>query len=197
MPSTKPIRRTEREDSIGDGWKTPFASGASRKQSIVVRQYIRGWHRIAGLIVALAVVSTPALLFAHARLLRMVPAANARLAQPPAKLSLWFSERPEPQFTSIQLTDATGAKIPLGPVMPIDSMGVAAAVGPMKAGPTRCGKNRRAIRRLGRTIFTAPPCAAVISTRDAGPNRSRTRSSDRIRQRRSRARCAGRSSWRS
>jgi hypothetical protein len=40
--------------------------------------------------------------------------------------SLWFSERPELCFTSIELADSAGTVIPHGPVTSIDSMGVSA-----------------------------------------------------------------------
>ena len=57
---------------------------------------------------------TPALLLAHAKLLRSDPAADATLAAQPGKISLWFSERPEPKFTVVQLLDSSGAAIVLG-----------------------------------------------------------------------------------
>jgi copper transport protein len=79
--------------------------------------------------IALAVLITPALLFAHARLVRSSPAINARLSEPPASVSLWFSERPELRFTSIELVDSAGTVIPHGPIALIDGMGVAAPIG--------------------------------------------------------------------
>lgn len=77
---------------------------------------------------ALAVVSTPALLFAHARLVRSTPAANARLDAAPAGVSLWFSERPELRFTTIELVDSAGTRVTLGAISPADSMGVSAPI---------------------------------------------------------------------
>ncbi|MEO7083336.1 MAG: copper resistance protein CopC, partial [Gemmatimonadaceae bacterium] len=68
---------------------------------------------------ALAVIVTPALLFAHARLIKSSPAANSSLAAPPTALSLWFSERPELKFTSLQLLDSAGAATPLGDIGPL------------------------------------------------------------------------------
>ena len=67
-------------------------------------------------VIALAVLATPALLFAHARLLRSTPAANETLTSLPTSLSLWFSEKPEVKFTVITLTDSAGATVALGPV---------------------------------------------------------------------------------
>jgi putative copper export protein/methionine-rich copper-binding protein CopC len=66
--------------------------------------------------VAVAVVTVPTVLFAHARLMRSIPAANGRLENPPIELRLWFSERPELRFTSIQLVDSAGRSIALGAV---------------------------------------------------------------------------------
>jgi len=78
--------------------------------------------------IALAVVLTPALLFAHARLVRSAPAVNARVSASPTSLSLWFSERPELRYTSIELVDSAGGVIPHGPITSIDSMGVTAPI---------------------------------------------------------------------
>lgn len=64
---------------------------------------------------ALALLATPAILFAHARLVRSTPAANAALPAPPDRITLWFSEQPELRFTSIQLLDSTAHAIPLAP----------------------------------------------------------------------------------
>ena len=75
-------------------------------------------------VIALAVLATPALLFAHARLLRSTPAANANLTAAPTALSLWFSEKPEVKFTVITLTDSTGTAVALGQVASADSNGV-------------------------------------------------------------------------
>jgi copper transport protein len=71
-------------------------------------------HPIALGLAAIAVGLTPALLLAHAKLLRSDPAADATLAAQPGKISLWFSERPEPKFTVVQLLDSSGAAIVLG-----------------------------------------------------------------------------------
>lgn len=77
---------------------------------------------------ALAVLGTPALLFAHAHLLRSSPAASAALTTPPRQLRLWFSERPELRFTVLTLADSAGAAMPLGPLVAIDSMGISAPI---------------------------------------------------------------------
>jgi copper transport protein len=69
---------------------------------------------IATILAVLAFLGTPLLLYAHARLLRSTPAANAKLDVPPSRLTLWFSEQPEIRFTTIQLVDSAGGPVALG-----------------------------------------------------------------------------------
>jgi putative copper export protein/methionine-rich copper-binding protein CopC len=85
---------------------------------------------LAGLLAALAVFATPALLYAHARLVRSTPAIDGRVTVPPSALSLWFSEEPELRFTTIQLLDSTGAQVALGTIAKVqgDKMGVTVPV---------------------------------------------------------------------
>jgi copper transport protein len=68
------------------------------------------------MVTALAVLGTPALLLAHARLVKSTPADNARVTALPTALSLWFSEKPERRFTKIQLLDSGGNPVTLGAV---------------------------------------------------------------------------------
>jgi putative copper export protein/methionine-rich copper-binding protein CopC len=99
-----------------------------------VRTHVRS-RFLASLIAALAVLITPALLFAHARLLRSSPAAMSTISSPPAAIRLWFSERPELRFSSIELVDSTGAVIPLARLAVGDSMSITAAIQkPLAAG---------------------------------------------------------------
>jgi methionine-rich copper-binding protein CopC/putative copper export protein len=86
----------------------------------------------------LAVIVTPALLFAHARLVKSSPAANSRLDSPPTALSLSFSERPELRFTILQLLDSAGVAVPLGSIVAAvgDTMGVSAPI-PASLAPGR------------------------------------------------------------
>ena len=78
--------------------------------------YSTRFRIVAALWATLLVSVTPAPVFAHARLVRSVPAAAGQLAVAPTALSLWFSERPEPRFTSIRLLDEAGNSVTLGPV---------------------------------------------------------------------------------
>jgi methionine-rich copper-binding protein CopC/putative copper export protein len=69
---------------------------------------------IALAIAAVAVIATPALVFAHARLVRSTPPADSTLATAPQSLTLWFSERPELRFSTVRLVDSSGTSIPIG-----------------------------------------------------------------------------------
>jgi copper transport protein len=85
-------------------------------------------HPIAAISAAVMVLATPALLFAHARLVRSSPAANAVLDSAPTRLGLWFSERPEPRFTAIRLLDSAGLAIPLGAPTSVEQNGLTLAI---------------------------------------------------------------------
>lgn len=67
------------------------------------------------LVVMLLALSPPAVL-AHAKLIRSQPKANARLEEAPKLIELWFSEELEPNFSTIEVTDAEGKRIALGEV---------------------------------------------------------------------------------
>jgi methionine-rich copper-binding protein CopC/putative copper export protein len=69
---------------------------------------------VATALASLALLGTPLLLYAHARLVRSSPAENAQLDAPPSSLTLWFSEQPELRFTSIRLVDSAGISISVG-----------------------------------------------------------------------------------
>jgi putative copper export protein/methionine-rich copper-binding protein CopC len=75
-----------------------------------------------------AVLTTPALLLAHARLLKSSPAANSIVSPAPTVLQFWFSERPELRFSKIDLLDSAGAAVPLGSLSSIDSTGIVAPI---------------------------------------------------------------------
>ena len=90
-------------------------------------------HRVvrrAGLIAALAILSLPLALWAHAHLRRSEPSANERLASSPSAIRLWFSERPELAFTRVRLRGVDSSEIALGTVarMTDDPMGVTVPV---------------------------------------------------------------------
>lgn len=89
-----------------------------------MRKYAFPRRALALLVLAAAVLVTPAVLFAHARLLRSAPAAGKTLDAPPTDLTLWFSEKPELRFTTIQLTDSAGTDVALDSAVSVAGMGV-------------------------------------------------------------------------
>lgn len=60
---------------------------------------------------------------AHAALVRSDPSRRAVLTQSPSHIRLWFSERIEPDYSSISVLDAAGHAVPTGPaaVSPADA----------------------------------------------------------------------------
>ena len=83
---------------------------------------------MAALVVG-AVLLTPAVLWAHARLTRSEPSAKARLEAAPTVVRLWFSEAPELAVSSVVVKDSTGAVMAVGPLeRDTSKLGVRAAV---------------------------------------------------------------------
>jgi copper transport protein len=82
-----------------------------------------------------ALLATPVVLYAHARLVKSSPTDGATLTAAPGELSFWYSEKPEPSFTAVKLTDSSGAAVSVGAPTAIDSTGIRVAVtGPMHPG---------------------------------------------------------------
>ncbi len=48
---------------------------------------------------------------AHAELVRSEPAANTSLDATPKRIQLWFSEKPDPSFSEIQVLDRDGQRV--------------------------------------------------------------------------------------
>jgi len=55
----------------------------------------------------------PAAALSHAVLVKAVPAQRAALAEPPARVELWFNERLEPAYSRASVTDEAGAQVDL------------------------------------------------------------------------------------
>ncbi|HEY3613422.1 MAG TPA: copper resistance protein CopC [Gaiellales bacterium] len=71
--------------------------------------------RAGALLVALAVaLALPAAVWGHASLLATQPQASGVLAQPPTQVRLTYSERIEPRFAVISVTDAEGKQVTAG-----------------------------------------------------------------------------------
>ncbi len=56
----------------------------------------------------------PAIAWAHAHLVRAVPAAGSTVSAPPTAIRLWFSEKPERTLTTVTLTDSVGTAMTVG-----------------------------------------------------------------------------------
>ncbi len=53
----------------------------------------------------------PSVLFAHAYLVKSVPAGRATLFSSPTKVQLWFNERLEPKYSSASVYDLDGKRV--------------------------------------------------------------------------------------
>ena len=73
------------------------------------RDVIRAALSTAALLLALLCTQPAA--FAHARLLRSQPAADAALKQAPKTVELWFSEELDAGGSAIEVTDQTGKRV--------------------------------------------------------------------------------------
>jgi methionine-rich copper-binding protein CopC len=52
--------------------------------------------------------------FAHAYLVKSIPAGRATLLHSPSRIQLWFNERLEPRFSKASVVDAGGTPVDLG-----------------------------------------------------------------------------------
>ena len=64
---------------------------------------------LAALLISLLLA--PSSLWAHAYLVKSVPAQRATLYRAPAKIQLWFNERLEPRYSSFTVSAADGNSI--------------------------------------------------------------------------------------
>lgn len=62
-------------------------------------------------LVSLASLLSPPKALAHAKLIRSRPDASAILGETPTSVQLWFNERLEDEFNSIEITDAAGRNV--------------------------------------------------------------------------------------
>jgi len=54
------------------------------------------------------------MVWAHAYLVKSVPAQRALLFRAPAKIQLWFNERLEPRYSSLIVSDSQGNRVDSG-----------------------------------------------------------------------------------
>lgn len=78
----------------------------------------------------------PSPLWAHAYLIKSVPAQRAVLFRAPVKIQLWFNERLEPRYSSLMLTTAEGklVEIDKAEVGAEDPKQLAVSIKPLPAG---------------------------------------------------------------
>lgn len=135
-------------------------------------------HALIAAGAAVALFITPAIVFAHARLVRSSPTANASLPTPPDRIALWFSERPELRFTSVQLLDSAGRAIALGaPRVDVDLAGVVAAItAPLGVGRytvvwrTAAADGHPTTGKFAFTVTSAPATSPVVAPAGASPD---------------------------
>ena len=137
-------------------------------------------------VAAIALLTTPAILFAHARLVRSDPAANAELPAPPDRITLWFSERPELRFTSVQLLDSAGHLLPLASPVPANPSAVSVGISsPLSAGRytivwrTAAADGHPTSGRFSFTVTGGPAAAAMPAGSPNAPPDSAPRSAVR------------------
>jgi methionine-rich copper-binding protein CopC len=70
--------------------------------------------RALAALVWLALALVPHSGWTHAMLVKSVPARRAALLKAPDRVQLWFNERLEPQFATISVWDAAGARVDAG-----------------------------------------------------------------------------------
>lgn len=143
-------------------------------------------RRRSPLLWSLLLLAIPAVLLAHARLRRSVPASGDRLPRSPTTLTLWFSERPQLPFTRLHLIGPGGVAEPLGTVSATSGFGVTAPLlHPLAAGSyvvvwqTGAADGHVTRGRFGFTVNTAP--AALPPAAQAGPPAAAESSSRRDR----------------
>ena len=68
---------------------------------------------LSGLVFLAGLLAPPKAL-AHAKLIRSRPTASEVLAETPASVELWFNERLEDEFNSIEVIDSAGQKVEEG-----------------------------------------------------------------------------------
>lgn len=75
--------------------------------------HIKRIKRLVFGLYALALL-TPASAWAHAYLVKAIPAQRAVVYSAPAHVQLWFNERLEPRFCTVSVVDAGGKPVDLG-----------------------------------------------------------------------------------
>lgn len=82
-----------------------------------ISRIISGWSKFVALIL-LVMLTAPRMVSAHGYIVRSIPEDRAALERSPARVSYWFSEELEPDFSSITVRDSSGSVIASGGVAP-------------------------------------------------------------------------------
>lgn len=69
---------------------------------------------VAGLVAAFLIAAPNAPALAHAFPDHAAPAAGSTLAQAPTEVRIWFTQKLEPAFSSVEVLDANGARVDQG-----------------------------------------------------------------------------------
>ena len=93
-------------------------------------------HRHIVAMVVLAVLVFPGATLAHSLLVRSQPERRATVTRPPEEVRLWFSERIEPAYARLSVSDAGGKQVDAGDaaVDPADSTTLAVRTPGLRAG---------------------------------------------------------------
>lgn len=76
-----------------------------------MRTPFRGATLVAGLVAVILMVVPHAPAWAHAFPDHSVPAVGGTLAQAPTEVRIWFTQKLEPAFSTIEVLDAKGARV--------------------------------------------------------------------------------------
>lgn len=79
---------------------------------------LKRWVRAAGLVALTLLLAPSSGALAHAELAASDPAIDGVIEQAPPAVTLWFTERPEPRFSEIQVLDSSARRVDRGDLRP-------------------------------------------------------------------------------
>jgi methionine-rich copper-binding protein CopC len=91
--------------------KSDHGHGTARAYLGKDRLSVRGMKLIAGLAASLLTAASISPAIAHAFPDHSVPAVGGMLAQSPAEIRIWFTQKLEPSFSNIEVLDAGGTRV--------------------------------------------------------------------------------------
>jgi methionine-rich copper-binding protein CopC len=76
-------------------------------------------RKLSALVIAVAVlVALTSVAFAHAHLVKSLPAGGSTVKVAPAEITLWFTEALEPSFSTVEVVDGSGNRFDQGEAVP-------------------------------------------------------------------------------